>query len=440
MFSKRGQLVLLVGVFFLAGGFSTASYMLLALGCLLIFASIVSLPFFKLTTFIENLTIERHIDRKKVFAKDLLYVHLKVKNNTGRRIGLIEITDIIPESFKVVYGSNIVKTHIPSHSEIEFGYIVQPRIRGKYEIGPTKTVIHDRFKFNLEELTFDNYSEIVVYPTYEDVRRMESLANKRALGMLFGVHRTKDRGIGTDFFGIRQYVPSDELRWVDWKASARTGKLMTREYESERNIKVIILVDASNSMRGGGLEDSKLEYAIRAAVLLSYVGLERRDEMGLAAFSDNIVKYVPPKSGRSQMYRILEALAEIKPSGTSRLDNAVRFITAQIHRSALLIILTDLESRIREIIEGVKLARASNFDVLVISPFTPWFEANTLALSPLEKALSEAVAEEFYENRMKIAKELKRMDVDVINVGPDDFLPAVVTQYLKAKKRGAAIT
>ncbi|MHA1238898.1 MAG: DUF58 domain-containing protein [Candidatus Odinarchaeia archaeon] len=439
MFSKRGQLILLIGIFLLTGGFSATNYYLIAIGAMLIFSVTIGLPFFKLTTFIENLSVERKIDRVKVFAKDFLHVKIKVKNKSGRKIRLIEITDIFPETFNLMRGKNTVKTAIEPHKEVTFSYIIQPRMRGDYKIGPLKITIYDRLKFNFESLEIEDYTDILVYPSYEDIRRMEILANKRTLGMLFGIHRTRDRGIGTDFFGIRQYVPSDELKLVDWKASARTGKLMTREFETERNIKVVILIDAGGTMGAGELENNKLEYAIRAAVLLTYIGLERRDEVGLAVFSEDISNYVKPASGRRQIYKILEALAKVKASGISRLDKAVRYIAERISRAALLILLSDLEGNNATILNAAKLAKASNFELLVISPFSPWFEAGEI-LSPLDKALSEAVAEEFYENRIKISRELKKMNIDVINVGPDDFLPVVISQYLKAKKRGVAIT
>ncbi|MHA1861112.1 MAG: hypothetical protein ACTSVM_02295, partial [Candidatus Ranarchaeia archaeon] len=91
------------------------------------------------------------------------------------------------------------------------------------------------------------------------------------------------------------------------------------------------------------------------------------------------------------------------------------------------------------IVDAIKYARAFKNRVLVISPFGPWFEAHT-DLSPVDKALAEAISESLYGNRKKIVDQIRRMGVDVIDVGPDDILPTAISSYLKAKRRGAGLT
>ncbi len=438
MFTGRGQVLVLSGVFFLTAGFSFINYYLLAIGVMLIFAAVVNLPFFKLKKYRENIKVERSISSEKVFALDYLHVNVKIVN-TGGVIDYLEFLDEIPKTFKLVLGRNSLSTYLTAGGRVEFSYIVQPRLRGVYRLGPSKVKVHDRLHLNSEEAVFENYSEIIVYPPYDDIRRYGQIGQRRILGVLFGAHKSKDKGVGMDFFGIRRYDPSDELRWVDWKATARTGKLMSREYETERNIKIMILLDSSASMCSGDLENNKFEYSIRAAVLLSQIALSRRDEIGLVAYSSKIDVFIEPKNGRRQIFRILDALARLSPSGLSQTYAAVKYTVNRLRKNAFYIMLTDLEGSSKPLLEAVKLIKARGSELLIISPFTPWFEAE-LYSSPVEKALSVAVAEELYENREKVIFELNKYQVPVLNVGPEDYIPTIMSAYLKAKRRGVGLT
>lgn len=438
MFTGRGQILVLSGVFLLTAGFSFINYYMLTIGVMLIFAAVVNLPFFKLKKYSENIRVERTLSSEKVFALDFLHVTVRIENRGGV-IDYLEFIDEIPKTFKIVMGRNSLSTYLEGESKIEFSYIIQPRLRGVYRIGPSKITVHDRLHLNSENTNFENYSEILVYPPYDDIRRYGQISQRRVLGVLFGAHKSKDKGVGMDFFGIRRYDPSDELRWVDWKATARTGKLMSREYETERNIKIMILMDSSASMCSGDLENNKFEYSVRAAVLLSQIALNRRDEIGLVAYSSKIDVFIEPKNGRRQLFRILEALAKLSPSGVSQTYTAVQYTVSRLRKSAFYIMLTDLESSSKPLLESVKLIKAQGSELLIISPFTPWFEAE-LYSSPVEKALSVAVAEELYENRQKIIFELNKYQIPVLNVGPGDYIPTVIAAYLKAKKRGIGVT
>ena len=267
----------------------------------------------------------------------------------------------------------------------------------------------------------------------------EAAGKQRHLGLLFGAHKTVIKGMGTDFAGIREYQPSDGLRFIDWKSTARSRNIMTREFETEKNIRVILFLDSSGSMGAGLLENSKLEYVIRSAVILSKLALERRDLVGLVSFNDAVRNYVAAKMGKKHFYRILDTLALVQASGGVQMHDAVEYIIKRATRASFYIFLTDLEGDSADIIDAIKYARAFKNRILVISPFGPWFESQT-ALSPVDKALAEAISENLYGKRKQIVDKIRRMGVDVIDVGPDDILPTVISYYLKAKRRGAGIT
>ena len=439
MTTSHGFFALILGIFVLASGYSFSSLFLTLLGILILLSSIIDLPWLSYVADPKAIDVRREVDKKNIFAGDFLHIKVTVTNKSSHTIDNVEIYDGYPEIFKLVVGSNNIRTRLPSKKSITFSYIVQCPIRGKFKLGPLKVNIYNKRNFHFEERTIHKYDYLLVYPTYEDVRKMKTLSHKRQLGVLYGVHRTKHKGMGTEFFGIRTFVPSDELRFIDWKSYARTGKLHTREFEIEKNIRMIILMDISGSMGAGATGESKLEYGIRATLLLTNLALERRDLVGLLVYSDKIHAYLEPSVIKKQFYDTLEVLAPIEATGGSNLILAAKFLSQKVKRSSFVVLISDLEGSINNIREGIKILRANRHNIVVISPFGPWFEVPPYELSPTDKAITEAISYELLEKHRSIEKLLARLEVPVIEVGPDNMLPTVIEQYLRAKKLGIGI-
>jgi uncharacterized protein (DUF58 family) len=406
------------------------------IGTTLILSAVVGLPVFEITSGAEKITVKRSIDKKKIFAKDFLHITLTVKNEGRTSIDFMKIDDAFPKTFKLVLGKNSIETRIAPNSTRKYSYIIQPRLRGEYRIGPTRLQIHDRLGFHFVERKIQSYTDVLIYPPYEDIRKIEAVSKQRRLGIIFGMHKTMQRGMGTDFFGIRQYTPSDSLRYIEWKSSARSGELKTREFETEKNIRVVMFLDTSGSMSGGLVENSKLEYAIRAVVLLTKIALERRDLVSLITYTNQVKDYIEPKMGKRHFYTILDTVATVQAGGGAQLKPVIQYVLKRIPRASLYIILTDLEGPKKSTLDAIKLARASKNKVLIITPFGPWFERRAETLSPVDTALTEVIAAELSEKRKLISNQIKKMGVEVINVGPDDILPIVISTYMKAKHRG----
>ncbi len=438
MFSERGRTVLLIGIFVLVGGFAFTNYFLVLLGIFLIVGSVVTSPFFQLTLPLESLQVTREIDKTNFFQGDFIHIKLTIKNTGRSRIDSIRIFDVYPDIFRLVLGKNDLVTRIDAGQAIKYSYIVQGRLRGKYTIGPTKFQIHDRLEFRFEELSADNTDEVLVYPSYQDARIMESLAAKRRMGYMFGIHRTRQKMGSEDFVGIRRFVSGDESRRIAWKAVARTGKLMVRQFETERNMRVFIILDCGDTMSAGKAENSKLEYAIRAALLLAKAAMERKDKVGLVAWSTSQETYLKPSLGEGHYYRLLDILAAIEAGGEFDLAAAVGFVAARVTQQSFFIILSDCEANRAQLEKGVRLLRGHKHNAIIIAPFGPWFEIEDVYLSPVERALGEAIVYKLLEERRTLSQSFRRIGVPIIDVSPGDILPTLLSEYLKAKKKGIA--
>jgi uncharacterized protein (DUF58 family) len=439
LITQRGWIVLFSGVLLLTSGFSFDNFYLTLVGVYLLVGLVVTLPLFAMTANLSGIEVERYIDKTKIFSGDFLKVKVVVKNTSRRHFDFIEVHDQYPETWILAIGENFIASRIEPNSSIAFSYIVQVRMRGSYYLGPTDVIMRDRLGLHYYKRTVRERTQMLVYPTWKDVRRLEAIGKQRQLGLMFGAHRTKVVGMGTDFAGFRDYVPGDAFRVIDWKSSARRGDLIVKQYEMEKNVQIICMVDSSGSMGNGYPENTKLEYAIRAAVLLTHLGLERKDLVGTCIFSNMVHSYVPPSLHPNHMYDVLEALARAEPSGWSDYEAAISYVTNQTKNRSFIIWLTDLEESPAPLLNAMKKVVANGHKAMVISPFGPWFEAPIGQFGPVERVLAEAVSEELWERRRKISRALARFGIDVINVGPEDFLPTIIKQYENAKQRGVAM-
>lgn len=410
-------------------------YYFLILGTILIFSVVSGFPTFAAGADPKSIKIERVLGKLKAFAGDYLYIEVRIKNKSLNPIPILEVYDAYPEVFDLVLGENFVTTQLASKQATSFSYIVQIPVRGRFLIGPTKVILHDRQGFFSSEAVLAELSEILVYPSYEDIKKLEMMGDKRKLGNLFGAHKTKVKGGGTDFFGIRQFNPGDPLKNVHWPSVAKSGgeKLMVREFESEQNIRVMILLDTSSSMGAGLPRNTKLEFSIRSAVMMAYLALEKKDSVGLTTFDEEVDVYMEPSGNQNFMYRFLEELANIKPKGQGKLQKAVEYLIPRLGKATYMIILSDLEGSNEEVIEAVKMLRAHKHRVFIISPFGPWFETRMSELSATDRLIGEAIQESLITRRKELFKLLTGLDTISLSVGPDDMLANVISEFSKLK-------
>ncbi|MFO8019530.1 MAG: DUF58 domain-containing protein [Promethearchaeia archaeon] len=428
-------------IFFLCAGFAFINYFLIFFAILLLFSTIISLPVFYYQTNIEELKVHRELEKKKIFKDDFVHIKVTIENIGNSSFDFIEIRDQFnPELFRLVLGENFISTRIGRKSTIKFSYVLEPKVRGEYPLGPLSVTVKDRLGFNsLERVVPDSVTDILIYPPYEDIKRIEILGSKRSLQLNYGAQRSKQKGLGSEFYGMRKYVFGDQFRLIDWKASVRTQKLIVKEFESERDITCMILVDSSNSMAGGAIDNTKFEYAIRACMLLTKVALTRRDQVGVFTFSNNKnMNLSEPKGGEDQFYQVLDAIAKVKPEGQCKFRESMDYFTKRHQKRSLIFIISDLEPDVKDIVEGVRKLIPFDHTIIMINPFSPWFEIHETDLSSTDKALAEAISEEMMEHVLHIKQEVRNLGVSLIHVGPDDMMQNTLTKYLEAKKKGRA--
>ncbi|MFW9922586.1 MAG: hypothetical protein ACFFDW_04765, partial [Candidatus Thorarchaeota archaeon] len=233
MISKRGSFILFGGFFMISVGlafegvgpiFDIISFFtiqeliafqisdaivtyILVVGILMIIGTTFGYPIFKIRANKEGISVKRDLDKRKCFAGDYIHIKVTIKNSSQNAIDHLEIYDAYPETMDLVLGENYIYTRLNAGEKIDFSYILRTPVRGLYKIGPTKTILHDRLGFYQEEIIKQDFDEVLVYPSYEDIQKLKTLGAKRQLGKIFGINKTKLKGTGMDFWGIRDYYP-----------------------------------------------------------------------------------------------------------------------------------------------------------------------------------------------------------------------------------------
>ena len=431
----------MLAVFFITAGFAFVNYFLLYFGILLLFSTIISLPIFHYKLNVEELIVHRELEKEKVFKDDFVHIKVVIENIGRHGFDFLEIRDNYnPQLFRLILGENFISTRIGPKATVKFSYVLEPKVRGEYALGPLSIIVKDRLGFNsLERIVPDSVTDILVYPPYEDIKRIEILGSKRSLQLNYGVQRSKQKGLGSEFYGMRKYVFGDQFRLIDWKASARFQKLIVKEFESERDVTVMILVDSSETMAGGAIENTKFEYAIRACMLLTKIALTRRDSVGIFTFSDKKnFNFLKPKGGDDHFYQVLDFVARVKPEGKCKVIEAMHYFTQRFQKRSLIFIISDLEANPKVISEAIRKLVPFNHTIIIINPFSPWFEIHEIDLSSTDKALAEAISEEMMEHILSIRQAVRNVGISIITCGPDDMMKQVLSTYMDAKKKGKA--
>ena len=174
------------------------------------------------------------------------------------------------------------------------------------------------------------------------VRRVEVRTNRLVNDMMVGAYLSHFKGRGMDFEELREYIPGDEVRDIDWNVTYRMGRPFVRRYREERELALLLAVDVSASSAFGSLRRTKREFAAEVAGTLAVSATRSSDKVGLLLFSDQIELYLPPRKGRRHILRLIREMLFFKPKHTgTNIPAGLAFLNHVLHRRSIVFLLTD---------------------------------------------------------------------------------------------------
>ena len=313
------------------------------------------------------------------------------------------------------------------------------RARGVHALGPVALEAQGPLGLVRRMLRNDPGDRVTVAPSMRGVRQYRLLALQHRLAEA-GVRNVRRRGQGTTFASLREYVPGDDPRRIDWKATARRGGVIVREHTIEQGQTVIIAVDAGRLMTQLAGDVPRFEHALSAALVLADVALSSGDHVGLLLFDDEVRAWLPPARGRESLGRLRETLV---PARAAMMEPdyaaAFRTLATRHRRRSLVVLFTDvIDPRASSALIAHTTRSAARHLPLVVALRN---DALVAAAIPAERTSSAALyesaaAEELLSARDEALQQMRRAGVDVVDASPTALSVAVVNRYLEVKARG----
>jgi uncharacterized protein (DUF58 family) len=365
------------------------------------------------------------------------HITIRVLLRQGRKPVAVWVRDTPPPNFAVRAADRVLAGQAAPGQPALFAYDVTPPRRGDYRFGDLYLRWESLLGLLRRQTRIPAAAPVKVYPNLVDVRKYDLLLRRNRLWEL-GLRSTRLLGAGSEFERLRDYTPDDEYRRISWKATARRGKPISMEFETERSQNIICLLDIGRMMRSPVGEVAKMDYAINAVLLLAYVAAQKGDRIGLLTFADRVESYVAPAGGKVQFQRMLEQLYAVEGQAVEpNYDRAFAYLAARQHKRGLVLVFTDLTGSIstESLIAQMTLLRRRHLPLLVTLGDPT---VQRLARQPItgsDTLYQRTVAEQLLAERRLTLDRLRGAGVQTLDTPADELSVAVINRYLALKEQ-----
>jgi uncharacterized protein (DUF58 family) len=362
-------------------------------------------------------------------------VKLEIRSRTRRALHIELVDDLFAGSSSPDLP---LRTRIVSRGRAHLTYRVRPTRRGEYVLGDHHIRAISPLGLWRRQVRMVDKRRVKVYPDVKAVRTYDLLARQQREAAL--VRAIRRRGGESEFERLREYSKDDEYRSIDWKATARRHKLIAREYQLERNQSVICMLDCGRLMTAetGGL--SQLDHALNATLMMAHVAARSGDQVGMLAFADKVLSWVPPAAGAQTNQRIIQASYDLHPDLVDpNYGAAFDLLGARARRRALVILFTQLIDDVsaKTVLSRMRSLLPRHLPLCVLLRDD---DVDQLAepAQGHDKSLDyyvRAAAAETLLWQGRIVNELRAGGALVLNVSPRQLTPALINHYLEIKTR-----
>ncbi|SHH21764.1 DUF58 domain-containing protein [Flavobacterium defluvii] len=372
---------------------------------------------------------------EKLSNGDLNAINIQIKNHYTFPI-LVKIIDEIPFQFQI-RDFKLVKK-LKASEEKEFGYELRPTERGEYHFGYLNVYVSSPLRLISRRFSFAKDQMVPTYPSYIQLRKYDLLAFSNNLYQ-YGIKKIRRIGHTMEFEQIKEYVQGDDLRTLNWKATAKKNALMVNQFQDEKSQSVYLAIDKGRVMQMPFDGLSLLDYAINSTLVLANVILKKQDKAGIFAFSKKVENRVFAERRGSQMQKILETLYNIKTdffeSDYSRLYVDIK---KNINQRSLIILYTNFETMdgLNRQLPYLKGIAKSHLLVVVFFQNTELNAIINKKTDTIQEVYDKVIAEKFMFEKRLIANELKKYGIHSVLTQPENLTLDAINKYLEIKARG----
>jgi uncharacterized protein (DUF58 family) len=434
VFTRRFFLLLALGLVLLSLGWVSRRMLYITIGYDIFLVALAALDYF-ISEKAAGFRITRDMEDRFAMGADN-EVTVKVANQSRRKVTFI-IKDEYPPQMELLAPREAQLT-VPASRSRTWSYSLLPTARGNYEFGKTSVRFRSRLGLLWKQVSYPTTRNVKVYPDIREAKKNELYAHRNRRPEP-GLRRLRLKGHGREFESLRDFVIGDEIRHISWAATARRGKLITRQYTIERSQNIVVLLDTGRLMTARIGRLSKLDHAINAALSIAYVAASGGDNVGLLAFSRKVISYLPPRRGHDQVNQVMEALYNIEPQLIEpSYKRAFNFFDANCHRRSLVVILTDLVDRdaSAELLAHTSKLIPRHLPLIVTIGDTDLRELIRAHPSTAADVYRQSVAEGMLRQREEALSRIRHAGGLALDVPAGRLSIELVNKYLDVKERG----
>lgn len=372
---------------------------------------------------------------EKLSNGDENFVKIDIKNNYSFTIAT-KIIDEIPFQFQK--RDFLIEKQIASGGNTFFQYTLEPKERGEYHFGGLNVYVSSPLGFVSKRFIFQKDAMLPAYPSFIHLRKYELMAIQSEF-LLGGIKKVRKLGHTMEFEQIKEYVPGDDIRTINWKATSKTNRLMVNQFQDEKSQRIFMLIDKGRTMKMPFNGLSLLDYSINATMALSHIILRKGDRAGMMTFSKKAENKIAADNKSGQLKKISEALYNIKTdffeSDFNRLYQDVKY---SINQRSLILLFTNFET-LDGLNRQLKYLRGIAKNHLLVVVFFKNSELQTLInKNPenMQEIYDEIIAEKFEFEKKLIIQELRKYGIYTVYTLPENLNIDVINKYLEIKARG----
>ncbi|RKZ93256.1 MAG: DUF58 domain-containing protein [Candidatus Parabeggiatoa sp. nov. 1] len=325
---------------------------------------------------------------------------------------------------------------LPANTGIETQYRIRPQQRGATQFAGAHLLHHSPWRFWKHYRYIQLSTPIRVYPNFATMMKYALFAAENRLGQL-GIRKLHRRGEGLEFHQLREYRSGDPLRQIDWNATSRHKKLISKEYQDERDQQIIFLVDCGRRMLAQDGALSHFDHTLNAILLLSYVALRQGDALGLMTFSGE-QRWLAPRKGMNTVNVVLNTVYDLQPSThASDYLNAATQLMIRHNKRALVILISNLRDEDSdELLPALRLLQQKHLVLLASLQERILNEVLEQPVYNFKDALRHAATLDYLNSRRATHDALKSHGIVYLDTVPELLPVMMVNRYLEIKRSG----
>lgn len=388
-----------------------------------------------LIIFSKNGISGRRILPDKFSNSDENVVKITIQNRYKFKV-YIEVIDELPVQFQK--RDFLKKLEAGSGGKANFSYSVRPVERGEYYFGKLNLYVSTPIKLVKKRLIFNEDQMVKVYPSFIQMRQYDFLAIDNRLSQV-GLKKIRRIGHTQEFEQIKEYVAGDDIRSINWKATAKQAGLMVNQYQDEKAQPIYSIIDTGRVMKMPFKGLSLLDYSINSSLAFSNVALQKKDKVGIYSFSNKLGTLLSASAKKTHLFQILESLYNIK---TEFLDSDFGFLYATVKRQithrSMLMIYTNFEhlNALNRQLPFLKALAKKHIVVVIFFENTELEKAINKPTDNVPEIAHQIIAEDFVFEKRLMAKTLQQHGIQTVLTPPEKLTVNAINKYLEIKARG----